>query len=1052
MSAMEEDPKDEGALLEQLSSILTELQENPYDLAKHYQHIHLASSLPGMGEQAISAREMMVETWAASEDVWLPLLDHKIAATGSPTAEGFNEITKWFERAEADYFSIEILHKHMDFILNASTSGSDELQAFLTRDTVRELLGVIVLKGSGHITKCSGLWDKWIAWEMEHFSGSSRTPEDITRMQATLLSRLHTPHSGLDNALQEYSTFVSTYLPDSSYEELLVAASKARSEPQKKFGWRERWEMSIQQAQESPATYAQYIDYEWRRPDPAFLVPLYERAIAATAARRMEPGGEETLQSFWAGLYKAVQKSAEMRARAMHIKRSKKKRDEDMDEEVIEDLEDIQAQAALVLKRAIRSVPFSSSIWASHILNAGASATSDAAAIVTSIDALTDRALELLRLKGADSEAFVEIGLASADALKLRLQTEDGADEVIFGGLVTTLPKCIDAVRQASKEGDRLLRLEQYLHAAYTKLIQGADFGELAIDLLKTTEEHYKGSYLACTLRATDLVQRGEIAQAREVYKRGASRPLDWPEQVWDSWILFEHIFGDQPSIEAAQEVIDKQRAIVMKKRQKEAIKAAEAYVASNPTVTVTEAEVEAENATADDQPQDENEMDVDGGAQDNRKRKAESPVVKRVAQEPTQKKAKADTTTLKRDRENSTVFVTDIPAGTGQEEIQQLFRDCGDIREIKIVQVENEPIATVEFMDRESIPAALTKDKKRIGDAEISVHLAWKSTLYITNFLESTDDAEIRKMFSPFGKILEVRWPSKKFKTTRRFCYLQYTTPAAAQAALSLHNKELAPNQLMNVYISNPERKKERTDAGADQREIYIAGLSKLSTRADLEQLFGQFGAIKEVRLATEADGSAKGYAFIEFEQESSASQALSMNNHELKKRRIAVTIADPRVHAKHKNEEHAGLTRKAEQRSRSLRVKNVPADATDGLLQQTFEKLVPVVSVQVQEGKGEAVVELKHASDVGKLLLLTEPVTFNGVALQLAEESASKGPSKPSAFVPRAAVSRPRAGLGSKKAGIGAAASGSAPTAPSAGGSGKNQDDFRNMLLGKK
>jgi hypothetical protein len=80
---------------------------------------------------------------------------------------------------------------------------------------------------------------------------------------------------------------------------------------------------------------------------------------------------------------------------------------------------------------------------------------------------LTDRALELLRLKGVDSEGFVEIGLASADALKMRLQTEDGAgrpnafsrkkqlisprtDETIFGGIVTTLPKCIDAVRQGN--------------------------------------------------------------------------------------------------------------------------------------------------------------------------------------------------------------------------------------------------------------------------------------------------------------------------------------------------------------------------------------------------------------------------------------------------------------------------------------------------------------------------------------------------------------------------------------------------------------------------
>lgn len=67
MSAMEEDTKDEGAILEQLSAVLTALQDNPYDLAKHYEHIQLASSLPGMEDQAISAREMMVETWAASE-------------------------------------------------------------------------------------------------------------------------------------------------------------------------------------------------------------------------------------------------------------------------------------------------------------------------------------------------------------------------------------------------------------------------------------------------------------------------------------------------------------------------------------------------------------------------------------------------------------------------------------------------------------------------------------------------------------------------------------------------------------------------------------------------------------------------------------------------------------------------------------------------------------------------------------------------------------------------------------------------------------------------
>ena len=52
----------------------------------------------------------------------------------------------------------------------------------------------------------------------------------------------------------------------------------------------------------------------------------------------------------------------------------------------------------------------------------------------------------------------------------------------------------------------------------------------------------------------------------------------------------------------------------------------------------------------------------------------------------------------------------------------------------------------------QESVPAALTKDKKRIHDEEIAVHLAWQSTLYVTNFPEVADDKIIRDLF---GKVL---------------------------------------------------------------------------------------------------------------------------------------------------------------------------------------------------------------------------------------------------------------------------------------------------------
>jgi RNA recognition motif-containing protein len=97
------------------------------------------------------------------------------------------------------------------------------------------------------------------------------------------------------------------------------------------------------------------------------------------------------------------------------------------------------------------------------------------------------------------------------------------------------------------------------------------------------------------------------------------------------------------------------------------------------------------------------------------------------------------------------------------------------------------------------------------------------------------------------------------------------------------MHRHELEPNLLLNVFISDPERKKERSDQGADEREIYVAGLSRFTTKADLEKIFStvshgpsgtlvmlkrfsQYGDLKDIRLALDDNGHARGYAFVEY------------------------------------------------------------------------------------------------------------------------------------------------------------------------------------------
>lgn len=204
-----------------------------------------------------------------------------------------------------------------------------------------------------------------------------------------------------------------------------------------------------------------------------------------------------------------------------------------------------------------------------------------------------------------------------------------------------------------------------------------------------------------------------------------------------------------------------------------------------------------------------------------------------------------------------------------------------------------------------------------------------------------------------------------------------------------------------------------------------------------------------------------------------------------------MAVTLADTRFRTKNRLVMQCrkicfcliNLSResghRANVRNRSLRIRNLPPGTQEGLLHQTLEKSASVKRVEVFADKDEALVELENAAvrccdleiqidfsifssvqDVGKLLLLAQPIVFNGNALELSAEdlggsSVSRPATVPPAtggglFVPRAAASRPRAGLGSKKRVTAVLPVSSTSQSPLNSSQGKGQDDFRKMLGG--
>ncbi|KAG9040601.1 Splicing factor [Tulasnella sp. UAMH 9824] len=1074
--------------LEALPEALTAVQETPLAFKLHYRAIKLIWAT-AMDDQIQAARINLTNHLAVGDDIWIPLLESMVGQTTGldPQIDAFIDVEEMFMKAERDYLSIPILKLHSEYLVQQvarAASGSENLpDGFLELYSV-ELASArmkgLAAKAEAHLAKSHEIWDAWMEWELERHDD---LPQDIKAehavdLQEAYLERLKTPHLNHANTYQNYSMFVSKCLSDREYESAMEAATAARQEAVGTIAERETYEMALTNL----SAYLPYISWEeapkkppkqrYQRgrnqqkphdipPNPKLVTGLYERAIAEAASHRAEAlrhgdatadavvTAEAWLVSFWDGLTAFLRE---------HGNRNK----------------DLEIQ---ILERAVRSVPSSGTLWASRIRALDFFSTDDDEA-PEDISTIANYALESGVL---DAPAITSVALAAAAYESHQLSKEE-PDVSAFERLRAVLESAIGKSRE--KGGDESLKLEKFLVHA---LVNFAGLADEAIEVWESASKFYKTKYNVWTEYTSFLTLRlQQYDKARTVYKNAStpSRSIDYPQAIWTAWVAFEEIHGTVDQLEHAIKRVRKMTQDFAKKAAQAASSSSQAQVVdAQQFLDAAVAPQNIESAVVPSAASDQGEaMVLDEQATrapSHQKRKADED----EPLEPSVKRARPDhEAPLKRDRENATVFVAGLWEGLENDELKRLFKDCGAVREVKITKLPNDVVATVEFMDRESVPAALTKDKKRIQGSEVSVFLAWRSTLYVTNFPEKADDSFIRDLFGTYGTIFDVRWPSKKFKATRRFCYLQYISPDSAQAALELNGRELEPGMPMNVYISNPQRKKERTDANVEQREVYVAGLAKSTTQKELEELFGECGPIKGVRVPLDDKGKAKGFAFVEFEHETSALAALQLNNREVKKRRIAVTMVDPRAPGR-KEQPSSGLGKKADLIARSVRIRKVPAEADEGLLQQTLEKVASGIKrVEIFKDIGEATVEFDTMASAAKLLLETNGVTFQGVKLELMEESqvkpsgagpaASKAPARatgarqtaPAAFVPRAAaVPKPKARLG-----IGAAKTSAAKPPPQQASSsgtqsqgeatvgsssgGKTQDAFRAMLSGGK
>ncbi|GAA6048750.1 hypothetical protein JCM3770_003941 [Rhodotorula araucariae] len=1054
----------EDQRVERYSALLEQLSAAPFDRALHEQRIALAQEL-ALADEVEQARNALAQSYPLSEAEWTEWLDDRKAALApAPTDDvtPFLDLVELYRRANRDHLSIPLLVSWTQWTIAsyyaahglsaplAPTDADDEDAAMQPADRkvgqADELLGVVfsleevraicdeVLKIAGaHIAESSKVWTHWRDFETDLLK-LDPSPDQLLQVDELYRARLKVPHLDIAETFSAYSSFVTAF-DNENYDKSLPAANKIYSGPAKKAEDRYAEEEKLKAAGYTAQAYLDYVAWERevQRPDTPLVKGIFQRAI------KDHPANIDVWEEYLAFLRKIPEKESNL-------------------------LE--------VSEKAVRNLPSSASLWTAAMrvverLGLGADA----------VEALFQRAIAT-GLFAKDMDSTVALYHARASYYRREMDknaTDDGPDAQLAGLAIGVLQEGAEATKQVHKKGDPQNRLEKFLIRLYERFQMINDARAIWENLCEARQH----SYAAWYGHADFETRMGEYKRAHEIYTKGcAVKGLDFPEYLIEAWITFEHEYGLLADVEFALLKSKRQKKGLERRRMREAAEAATAAAAAAPA---PDADSFIASAVAGASAQD--------GADASKKRERSPQDEARPAQGAKKVRVEApEATEPKRDREHSTVFA--ISEGQmSEEDVRKLFSDCGEIRELHVKAIGEKTYAQIEFVEKESVLAAQTKDKKRINDLETEVYIAWQSCLYVTNFPESFDKAALEHLFEKYGTIFDTRWPSKRFKNTRRFCYVQFANPAHAQAALELHGTELEPGHALSVLISDPSRKKSRSDASANQRELYVASLAKSIKEGDLRKLFEPFGAVAGIRIPQDDKGLCKGFAFVEFEAESATQAALSLNNHELKKRHMSVTVAQARQVGTGKFNQPE---RRSETENRGVRVRGLATDTQEAVIQQEFEKIAPVFRVNYVAGSTEAVVLLENPADVGKVLMQRDALLIGGQRVMLFSEGrqtrpAAGGPGSggrraaaatgegetPVPMMPRQATrGRGRVGLvggrGGRggRLGIGAGRSVGALAARAQGGTagagvsgegekaadGKSQDDFRAMLLKKK
>ncbi|GAB1200198.1 hypothetical protein APSETT444_009565 [Aspergillus pseudonomiae] len=801
------------------------------------------------------------------------------------------------------------------------------------------------------------VWDRLLDLQMQDITRNP-SQEKIGHVRNLFDIRLQTPHATWDQTFQTFSGFVSTYY-NANYETIMAdTAGRYATACKEQYSAREEFEIRLRNAAESGdltqewTIFTEYIDWEVssnhrnRHSNFELVNAVYQRAVLRF------PTDANMWEDFVMFL---IDESMHGNANTTTIS---------------------------TLERATRHCPCSGTLWSQYLLSSEREGQS-----FSKIADIKHKATSTGLLDVAGMEEVLKVHTAWCSYLRRRAFMSDSTDEDLDVAEVG-IRSAIESVQELgekkygrSYQGDPLFRLERI----YIRYLSESGSWDSARETFKGLMGRRGNSYeFWLTYYEWELISWSKFVQgeatvdaarrtpnpsfATAVLKQAIKRTdLDWPEKIMQTYIAHCEDYEDSDELQLAILETRKAMRAITARRERDATQLA-AQQAQQPASTEQAAHPEKRK-------REEEEANVNGLP------------TKKARGDEEASAAEAEPAALQRDRENATVVVKNLPHQITEHKVRQFFRHMfsGD---------GNSEVAVIEFNSKDEALVAQTRDQKSLDDSTIEVQIGTCSTLFVTNFPPEADENYIRGLFREYGEIIDVRFPSLKYNTHRRFCYVQFKTSEAAHRATRLDGTTVGKGLMLTAKISDPSRKQDRHGPIYEGREIHVSNVDFKASEPDLKELFSKYGTVELVRLPRKVDGGSKGFGYVVFSTKEEATAALAMDGQEYRLRTLHVKISAPQSTKRSATTivSHVGKsqspaaevngskasadadTPSSERAARSLGLMNIPDTVNDARIRALVEPYGKLIKIVLRPDHQGAIVEFADVNHAGRASLELE------------------------------------------------------------------------------